>query len=1501
MEHTYEYTFEFTNPDAPNCEEGVRVIYTCADCGYSYYNNFNSHSELETYYDLADYGACDGYVSVHACPCGQERNVEWYSDCVEYVETTEYVDDNGITHSVANHVCEECNTAVIIDQYNVKEDCQRNHYVSFNITVGDNVILADYTYCSTVTYEHDFVVTYTETDGSYTVTAYCDVCGLGQEDDAVLTPISVEMERHEDGQYYYDYTFTPDTTATYSIRSYADRDTYVRLYEKVGEELNQIDSDDDSIGNQFYLSRTLTSGVTYVYRIGFYGYDEEGTISFVLTEGENLDDCRHNSDSYSFSIFLTDSGKCEDGVLRGQICNLCGQARNVNVSYSHNRTWYNINYSDYGACGGYIEYRACDCGYVSSVNEYMSCSYTSENTSYVDDDGVEHSVYTRRCTTCGLVFVRDQYTVQEGCYTYTYRTYTVSINGETIVELDGYRSLNSENHDYEYAFEFENPDAPNCEDGVRVRVTCANCDYSYEDYTSYHSTYQKEYYDLADYGACGGYVRVYECPCGEDHYLEWNNGCSHQSATTQYVDDNGISHTVRTYTCNTCATVVVRDSFNAKEGCQRNSYYTYTITVGETEIVTDYTYIYSTSMEHTYEYTFEFANPDAPNCENGYTVYTTCANCDYSSQQRYSSHNMYRKEYYNFTDYGACSGYYSYYECACGKESRHDYSSHGAGNSTQIQGDNGVITYVTAYDCATCGFRYQNSYYIGRNNETCEETQYHTLLVNVGDTLVVNKTYETSSIVHKYEVEGVLAEGATNCNQGVTLTYTCSDCGDTYQQNTTSHTRYVLGRIETEEHGNVCGGYLELYGCACGYNFEVRNTGMLCDIDSRSISCWVEDYLSGTCYTSNGETWYSSPSSYQYTCAVTEPQCAFTYRTSTYWLKEEDACLASRYTTVQIYNADTETWVDVAHIARQQTRTYHAYDSESISGTDDSGVTYSGNRYTCPDCGSYYEYKGYTVGNGGSKYDQYAVNTLANGENRSWYYIYESLYDVDGGDNQYERSRTETVDANGETSWSQWESTHDYDYVAPYGEGYYQYTCEDSNSSGYLYRNEYADTYITINEQRYQYRVYERHEYSSYWYRYDYTYNFDEGCVRTVVYTHSDGTSSTSTESAHRANYKLIKAPTCTQHGLYGYVCQICEEITDTYNESPYQHNWVCLEENRYCCTRCGLENANGANGSVIFEDLTGAYGEGENYVAGYYATNNVRFTYYVSLILHEPMEDGNDEVVLAEFTNFTELTDVRAVAFSISEVETLASELGYTADQYDVRLAFVPIGMDGAFDYAITFTDKADNVGTIVADISFVDYVGVGETNRYTIIPTETLIWTFTSVSNRDTYACLYDAEGNQLGYDNNNAGNNQFRILAVLEAGQTYYFDVKWNSTSIHGYLPVVISTQSFDEVREDAIVGATAFTATVGAGERIRYMIIPEETAVWSFTSAANKDTYGYLYDANGRQLVANDDGGDNAQFLINYTLQAGQIYYFEVRWYGGSASGDMPIIITTTAVA
>ena len=664
------------------------------------------------------------------------------------------------------------------------------------------------------------------------------------------------------------------------------------------------------------------------------------------------------------------------------------------------------------------------------------------------------------------------------------------------------------------------------------------------------------------------------------------------------------------------------------------------------------------------------------------------------------------------------------------------------------------------------------------------------MIINVGENLVANINYTKKEVSHDYVFTGVLEDGSSTCEDGVIITRTCVDCGYSYNERYTHHYSYITDRINMEEYGGVCGGYIAIYGCACGYSYSLNKDNLLCDEIGRfTTSDWVKDAITGGSSTSNGYDYYNVEAK-EFICAVTHPtKCAFTFRYAIYYKKDADACRIRQYITLQVYNSQTDTWGEVATFVNNYSRAYHIYNSEEINSVDENGNTVRGTLYTCPDCGSYERYEDYYNENNQTiKRNHYWFNTLNNGENISRQELYEFEYD-EYGNTIVQDQYCHYVRADGSEWWDRYHYTYDYSYQAPYGEGDYKYTREYTNSNGSQETYECAYTYLKNGEQTRHVVVYESYQYVDSWRRYDYTYITPDGCRRIRTYTDSSGGKNTTEEESHNQYWSTTKNPTCTQEGTQSLMCYYCSEIMDEQSINPFAHNWVKVSEDLYFCKSCGLQNSNGVTGSIVLEDLSRAYGNDENYVVGYYKMVNVKFVYYVSLILNQPMADGNNEILL-DFANFIELQEVRAIAFSKKEVEELALALGYTADMYDVRFTLVPMGSDGSFDYAITFTDEEEYIFNITGPTAFTHFVGAGQTLHYTITPVETKTWIFTSYADGDTYAYLYDSEGNQLVANDDGAENNQFYISYTLEAGKTYRFDIRWYSSNNYGYIPVIIS---------------------------------------------------------------------------------------------------------------
>ncbi len=205
---------------------------------------------------------------------------------------------------------------------------------------------------------------------------------------------------------------------------------------------------------------------------------------------------------------------------------------------------------------------------------------------------------------------------------------------------------------------------------------------------------------------------------------------------------------------------------------------------------------------------------------------------------------------------------------------------------------------------------------------------------------------------------------------------------------------------------------------------------------------------------------------------------------------------------------------------------------------------------------------------------------------------------------------------------------------------------------------------------------------------------------------------------------------------------------------------------------------------------------------------------------------------------------------------------------------------------------------------------VAAGETVRIPFTPEITHQYVFKSTGNGDTYGYIYDAGGNQLASNDDSGGNSQFKITYTLTAGQPYYLGVKWINSSSSGIIPVSLTYDSNHSYTKNesgeyicdcgkkaryAITLDQILNISVGTGETVMFPFIPEYTHEYIFRSTGSRDTVGYIYDADGKCIVSDNDSGGNNQFQITYTLTAGQIYYFGAKFYSSSSGGTIPVLL------
>ncbi len=155
------------------------------------------------------------------------------------------------------------------------------------------------------------------------------------------------------------------------------------------------------------------------------------------------------------------------------------------------------------------------------------------------------------------------------------------------------------------------------------------------------------------------------------------------------------------------------------------------------------------------------------------------------------------------------------------------------------------------------------------------------------------------------------------------------------------------------------------------------------------------------------------------------------------------------------------------------------------------------------------------------------------------------------------------------------------------------------------------------------------------------------------------------------------------------------------------------------------------------------------------------------------------------------------------------------------------------------------------------------------------------------------YDDEGEKVS-----AGTGASLSLSDLTVSRYYYCSVSdgYNGDTF-SFRVVVVS-----EIGETATSFSAAKTMTAGTSQlatiassntSMYFKIVPNATGTYTFYSTGDGDTEGYLYSASKTELEYDDDGGDDLNFKISYTLTAGTTYYLAARYLSSSNVGTFDV--------
>lgn len=457
-----------------------------------------------------------------------------------------------------------------------------------------------------------------------------------------------------------------------------------------------------------------------------------------------------------------------DHTIKNGVCTVCGYVE-TDCEHLYLREK-DVDLSGLGICAGAdLAIRTCDCGYQSQlVARSLTCKFEDcESEMGFDPQGNEMEIFVQKCSECGLT-LRSSY----------YGEVSTDPCGVCYIEWGEL-----------------------IKDGKTVAEQHFNI---HEMFMSHTDVVLKELVDMGEKGLCSGNIMIRTCPCGENSYIYEDNACEWSFT--------GSEGAVNFFTCSICGAEKTITDTVEQDDCtvKYTSVFTYFLNGEEVYSAT----LEGTQEEHPYEVTK--VERMGETCEDGVVLTRTCSVCG-AVNRRYSSwHDEVIKVETDISGYDICCDTYVQYSCACKEnpfQSSMLMSSTGAGCQWEVEQRDEATGYFFQR-CRVCGATAEKVTVFGEKNEVCMSTNVSTITYTDknGQVIIVGEN-RSETQTHDWQVNYNLR--GDSCEDGITITRTCADCGESYTEERDWH---EVEKIQTYDLTaiDMCFNSVSVWACPCG-------------------------------------------------------------------------------------------------------------------------------------------------------------------------------------------------------------------------------------------------------------------------------------------------------------------------------------------------------------------------------------------------------------------------------------------------------------------------------------------------------------------------------------------------------------------------------------------------------------------------------------------------------------------------------------------------------------
>ncbi len=316
-----------------------------------------------------------------------------------------------------------------------------------------------------------------------------------------------------------------------------------------------------------------------------------------------------------------------------------------------------------------------------------------------------------------------------------------------------------------------------------------------------HELVNRTYINLADYGVCGGYFYLLSCECGENQTMDMEDGsteaCRIENAMPEEgVDEEGNPYMIMDATCPVCGTRYYVSMTAKTIGCYEEMSGNVSITAGDGTVILDCPVFESyESHRNTEHIRLDFADYGVP-C-GGYVYHTVCRDCN---------------AVVNF----------DMWSFGCPDE-EFEILSTNTNLSDDLMNDESLMEIGVLYFMEitrrhpACGLTI-TEYMSAKRLNACETEQLIRLRVELNGEVIFEAETENFDSNHSYNCKYTF-DGEANCESGVTITNTCTICGDSYSYTSNHHSTSISETITSDACANLI---INTYRCPCGIESHVN-------------------------------------------------------------------------------------------------------------------------------------------------------------------------------------------------------------------------------------------------------------------------------------------------------------------------------------------------------------------------------------------------------------------------------------------------------------------------------------------------------------------------------------------------------------------------------------------------------------------------------------------------------------------------------------------------------